>query len=75
MFFNNVGVDGNIAYDLEFSSVVEWGAGCADRLGKGVEVRDVWRSIVEGKGDAGGGSTKYVEAGVVLDADKGDGIV
>jgi hypothetical protein len=43
--------------------------------GKGVEVRHVWRSFVEGKGDAGGGSTKYVEAGVVLDADKVDGVV
>ncbi len=30
LFFKNVGVDGNIAYDLEFSSVVEWGVGCAN---------------------------------------------
>jgi hypothetical protein len=75
LFFKNVGVDGNIAYDLEFSSVVEWGVGCADRSGKGVEVRHVWRLFVKGRGDAGGGSTKYVEAGAVLDADKVDGIV
>ncbi len=75
MFFKNVGVDRNIAYDLEFSSVVEWGVGCANRLGKGVEVRHVWRLFGEGKGDVGGGSTKYVEAGVVLDADKVDGVV
>ncbi len=75
LFFKNVGVDGNIAYDLKFISVVEWGVGCADRLGKGVEVRHVWRLFVEGKVDAGGGSTKYVEVGIVLDADKVDGIV
>ncbi len=30
LFFKNVGVDGNIAYDLEFSSVVKWGVGCAN---------------------------------------------
>ncbi len=75
LFFKIVGVDGNIVYDLEFSNVVEWGVGCADRSGKGVEVRHVWRSFVEGKGDAGGGSTKYVEAGIVLDADKVGGVV
>ncbi len=75
LFFKNVGVDGNIAYNLEFSSVVEWRVGCANWLGKGVEVRHVWRLFVEGKGDAGGGSTKYVEAGVVFDADKVAGVV
>ncbi len=75
LFFKNVGVDGNIACDLEFSSVVEWGVGCADRSGKRVEVRHVWRPFVEGKGDAASGRTKYVEAGVVLDADKVDGVV
>ena len=73
-FFKNVGVDGNIAYDLEFSSVVEWGVGCTNQLGKGVEIRDVKRLRVEGKGDAGSCRTKYVEAGVVLDTDKVDGI-
>ncbi len=40
-----------------------------------MEVCHVWRLFVEGKGDAGGGSTKYVEAGIVLDADKVDGVV
>ena len=72
LLFKNVGVDGNIADDLEFSSVVEWGVGCANQLGKGVEVRDFRRLFVEGKGDAGSGSTKYVVVGVVLDADKVD---
>ncbi len=75
LFFKNVGVDGNIAYDLEFSSVVECGVGCTNRLGKGVEIHDVKRSYVEGKGDAGSHRTKYVEAGIVLDTDKVDGIV
>ncbi len=74
-FFKNVGVDGNIAYDLEFSSVVEWGVGCTNQSGKGVEICDVKRLCVEGKGDAGSRRTKYVEAGVVLDTDKVDGIV
>ncbi len=69
-----MGVDGNIVYDLEFSSVAEWQVGCADQSGRGLEVPDVWRLFVEGKGDAGGGSTKYVEAGIVLDADKVDGV-
>jgi hypothetical protein len=75
LFFKNVGVDGNIAYDLEFSSVMEWGVGCTDQSGKGVEIRDVKRLCVEGKGDAGSRRTKYVEAGIVLDTDKVDGIV
>ncbi len=73
-FFKNVGVEGKIAYDLEFSSVVEWGVGCTNQSSKGVEIRDVKRSCVEGKGDAGSRRTKYVEAGVVLDTDKVDGI-
>jgi hypothetical protein len=30
---------------------------------------------MEGKGDAGSRRTKYVEAGIVLDTDKVDGIV
>ncbi len=66
MFFKNVGVDGNIAYDLEFSSVVEWGVGCTNQSGEGLEIRDVNWSCVEGKGDAGRCRTKYVEAGIVL---------
>ncbi len=74
-FFKNVGVDGNIAYDLDFNSVVEWGVGCTDRSGEGVEIRDVKRWCVEGNGDAGSRRTKYVEAGVVLDTDKVDGVV
>ncbi len=40
-----------------------------------MEIRDVKRSCVKGKGDAGSRRTKYVEAGVVLDTDKVDGIV
>ncbi len=74
-FFKNVGVDGKIVYDFEFSSVVEWGVGCTNRSGKGVEIRDVKRSCVEGKGDAGSRRTKNVEAGIVLDTDKVDGVV
>ena len=30
LFFEDVGVDGDIVYDLEFGNVVEWGEGCAD---------------------------------------------
>ncbi len=75
-FFKNVGVDGNIAYDLEFSSVMKWGVGCTDQSGKGgVEIRDVKWLCVEGKGDVGSRRTKYVEAGIVLDTDKVDGVV
>ena len=40
-----------------------------------MEDHDVMRPFVEGKGDAGSGSTKYVQARIVLDADKVDGIV
>ncbi len=69
-----MGVDGNIVYDLEFSSVVEWGVGCTNRLGKGVEICDVKRLCVEEKGDVGSCRTKYVEAGIFLDTDKVDGI-
>jgi hypothetical protein len=75
LFFKNVGVDGNIVYDLEFSSAVEWGVKCTNQSGKGVEIRDVKRSCLEGKGDAGSCRTKYVEAGNVLDTDKVDGVV
>jgi hypothetical protein len=74
-FFKNVGVDGNIAYDLEFCSVGEWRVGCTDQLGKGVEIHDVKRLCVEGKGDAGSRRTKYFKGGIVFGTDKVDGIV
>ncbi len=49
--------------------------GCTNQSGKRVEIHFVKRSCVEGKGDAGSRRTKYVEAGVVLDTDKVDGVV
>ncbi len=48
---------------------------CTNQLGKGVEIRDVKRSCVEGKGDEGSCRTKCVETGIVLDTDKVDGVV
>ena len=46
LFFEDVGVDGNIAYDLEKGSVVEWRVGGAKCSGKRVEVCDVLGSLV-----------------------------
>ena len=46
LFFEDVGVDGNIAYDLEKGSVVEWRVGGAKCSGKRVEVCNVLGSFV-----------------------------
>ena len=41
LFFEDVGVDGDIAYDLEIVNVVWWRVGGAKCSGKRVDVRNV----------------------------------
>ena len=45
-FFEDVGVDGDIAYDLEIVNVVKWRVGGAKCSGKRVDVRNVLGSFV-----------------------------
>jgi hypothetical protein len=46
LFFEDVGVDGDIAYDLEIVNVVWWRVGGAKCSGKRVDVRNVLGSFV-----------------------------
>ena len=47
MFFSeDVGVDGDIAYDLEIVNVVKWRVGGTNGSGKGVNFRNILGSFV-----------------------------
>ncbi len=65
-----MGGDGNVVYDFEFGSVVEWGVGGTNQASKGVEVWNVGRLFVKRQGDSVSRGTTHVEVGVVLNAEK-----
>jgi len=46
LFFEDVGVDGDIAYDLEFVNVVKWRVGGTKCSGKRVDFRNILGSFV-----------------------------
>ena len=46
LFFEDVGVDGDIAYDLEIVNVVKWRVGGTNCSGQGVNFRNILGSFV-----------------------------
>ena len=46
LFFEDVGVDGDIAYDLEIVNVVKWRVGGTNCSGKGVKFCNILGSFV-----------------------------